>query len=1123
VACKANQHSNGAIHKCDWCANGYKSAVGNAKPAATITWITNEAVAKFTATGHTFENGDKLTIKDVVGMKEVNYVAPQVITGIDKKTATEVKTQLVAPKPVVGSLVTITGASGITELTETKNQLCYVSAATDTLVTCAGDGAIKGIDSSAFTGQWTSGGQITGRICEVNTKNTDSKSIENIVNDGGKAKITLATGHGFVDAEVLRITGVTGLEAINGASCTVEGKTATTISCTGLDITTLPGTYTAGAKNIFGDTVTSGGKVERDWFTCKTDGAVWNSNTGNPGTTPGTPDVAYKTYTSGGTATMIGKAGVAGLTKTFDRTKLGVEADGITSGNGQGQQMAATACEPEAACTAGTNWNVASITAMKVSGDEIEITATNVFTNGMHVKLTGFATKLTELNDKLCKVKSVSTSKFNCENLNCKAPANAPKTAAQPLGGLECSVTGADLSKTTLADLGVTFTTAGPVATAGVAHGGAEATHGLTWPAWTTTIGGQYVSEEVLVAGDDRTDYTEADSDGKKRWQSAGTSAKVRVCRACPVGKRNPKANQRYAATLNPASGPSTQCTEILHCPKNHYINDAHACVACPSNTFRPKSVAVPADSDWPKVNGFSVVHDNYKSDGDGTTNAWVGLPASLATAANFCKGQCAVNEHVVLLDGDNKINAVTGGVYACKKCAKGKNRVAGDPLVRAGVILDAGAELPKKNTYAAPFVTACSTIYCPDDTKVDGIGGCCACEPGKTNTAAVQRLSSTDWATKQDATTAAGTCVDTLCAKDEYNTGASPPTGDTAYSCKKCPVGETNPQGDNAADKDAGTCSTPACGIIHGIYHRYAPNADANTAGACVPCEYWQTSAQATAVTSGTADAACVDLTCPEDHYVADDKFHSCTACAAGFTAKSGSSRAFPTHCEIGYCAKGEFVNNDKKCETCPVGTTSRAGIPRTDSAKALSTDVCTNNDQDFVYAALCAQNQHVKDHKCVTCPDGQINDAGDDPNLNVDTFCDDKPAAALVKHSFCLANEYVKEHRCEKCPVGMLNKAGDDPHYFDTACTPEICHENHYVQCTGTVKGGDRACACQPCAKVTPKHADNEHTGLALTNNGPGHAKNADGSIAGSLDGIHLTNTAGDDCSLGETTQCV
>jgi hypothetical protein len=120
-------------------------------------------------------------------------------------------------------------------------------------------------------------------------------------------------------------------------------------------------------------------------------------------------------------------------------------------------------------------------------------------------------------------------------------------------------------------------------------------------------------------------------------------------------------------------------------------------------------------------------------------------------------------------------------------------------------------------------------------------------------------------------------------------------------------------------------------------------------------------------------------------------------------------------------------------------------------------------------------------------------------------------------------LANEYVKGHKCEKCPVGMLNKAGDDPHYFDTACTPEICHENHYVQCTGTVKGGDRACACQPCAKVVPKHEGNTHTGLALTNNGPGHAKSADGSIAGSLDGIHLTNTAGDDCSLGETTQCV
>jgi len=669
--------------------------------------------------------------------------------------------------------------------------------------------------------------------------------------------------------------------------------------------------------------------------------------------------------------------------------------------------------------------------------------------------------------------------------------------------------------------LGVTFTTAGPIATAGVAHGGDEAQFGLTWPAWTTAIGGQYVDEQVLVAGDDKADYSEADSDGKKRWQSAAASQKVRVCRACPVGKRNPNANQRYAATLDPAATAAAQCTEVLHCPKNHYIDASHACVACPSNTFRPAKVAAAGDSSWPVVNGFSVVHDNYKSDGDGTSNAWVGLPASLATAANFCKGECAVNEHVVLLDGDDKINAIKGGTYACQKCPKGKNRVAGDKLVRAGVVLPAGADLPVKATYAAPMVTACSTIYCPDDTFTDGIGGCCACEPGKTNTAAARHMTATDWKTKQDATQTKGDCVDTICAKDFYNTGASPPTGDTPYSCKKCPAGKTNPQGDNAADKDAGTCSTPACGIINGIYHRY-------DTGTCVPCEYWQTSVQATAVTAATADAVCVDLKCPEDHYVADDKWHQCKPCAAGFTAKAGSSRAFPTHCEIGYCKAGEFVNNDKNCEKCPVGTTSRAGIPRTDAAKALSTDVCTNTDQDFVYADLCKKDEHVKDHVCVKCPAGKTNDAGDDPNLNVDTFCDAVPAAALVKHSACGENERVEDHRCIKCPVGTTNQAGDDPHYFDTACTPEICHENHHVVCTGAKTDVKRQCTCKPCPKVPVTHEGNTHQGVDLTNNGPGpnakpNALLADGSIAGSLDGIHLTNTAGDDCSLNEDTYCV
>jgi hypothetical protein len=181
----------------------------------------------------------------------------------------------------------------------------------------------------------------------------------------------------------------------------------------------------------------------------------------------------------------------------------------------------------------------------------------------------------------------------------------------------------------------------------------------------------------------------------------------------------------------------------------------------------------------------------------------------------------------------------------------------------------------------------------------------------------------------------------------------------------------------------------------------------------------------------------------------------------------------------------------------------------------------VCTDSGKDdFHPLAKCAENFHVVNHACTACAGNKTNAAGDDPNTAVNTYCDDAPGAKLkLKTSACATNEHVVDHQCLACPVGTTNRAGDDPHYFDTACTAEICAENFRVKCTPptTVDGvtSVKSCTCVACE------------GVRVTNNQPNGGTTAltGANVAGdaAASGILLTNTAGDDCSKGVDTFCV
>jgi hypothetical protein len=191
-----------------------------------------------------------------------------------------------------------------------------------------------------------------------------------------------------------------------------------------------------------------------------------------------------------------------------------------------------------------------------------------------------------------------------------------------------------------------------------------------------------------------------------------------------------------------------------------------------------------------------------------------------------------------------------------------------------------------------------------------------------------------------------------------------------------------------------------------------------------------------------------------------------------------------------------------NKICRACPAGTTSAAGALRTSTVGIAA---CTDSGSDTA-VSTCLIHYHVASNVCVKCEAGKTNVAGDDPS-GPDTSCD-TPAADPPHATLCVANERVLNHACATCPVGTTNAAGDDPHYHDTECAATICAENYRVVCTDS----------------TGEIAPDATTGLMPATRTPTSctcvACNTPDNDGGRL---HLTNTAGDDCSLMATTTCV
>jgi hypothetical protein len=141
--------------------------------------------------------------------------------------------------------------------------------------------------------------------------------------------------------------------------------------------------------------------------------------------------------------------------------------------------------------------------------------------------------------------------------------------------------------------------------------------------------------------------------------------------------------------------------------------------------------------------------------------------------------------------------------------------------------------------------------------------------------------------------------------------------------------------------------------------------------------------------------------------------------------------------------CVRGaHFVFNDCKCQD---GTVPNSGLT-----------ACVNPND------ACRQNERVFQGRCIACPAGTSNIAGDD-RTGSNTVCDDV---------VCSTKEYADgTGLCKPCPSGEYNIAGDIAFNkgtgatITTSCCPASEYETAY-----TLSDGTRTCAA--CSGIQAKY---------------------------------------------------
>lgn len=320
----------------------------------------------------------------------------------------------------------------------------------------------------------------------------------------------------------------------------------------------------------------------------------------------------------------------------------------------------------------------------------------------------------------------------------------------------------------------------------------------------------------------------------------------------------------------------------------------------------------------------------------------------------------------------------------------------------------------------------------------------CVACSPGKSR-AAGDDASQTSTIANPDAPIVDGNpqitgirdtyCAAVSCAANEHV---------AAHTCETCPPGSVNP------------LSKP-------VYGCFSP--------------------MSTCTGTQTADTD-------------GDGSTDCAAVAAFVTHRIESNCPTSDGCSFSPGSAVDGADSEEECTRENTGVDT-PNVWRVDPAAALVGDDASGVDTSCD-AILCAADERVVDHVCVSCPAGTTNEAGDDSSLTVSdavgdceapdgsTACDihDGHKAACTTPGvwvtasqwetgtandvapvdgdgtacvwdvsldstcdpiLCAENEHVVGNACVSCGVTMENPAGDDASGADTTCA--TCAENHYV----------------------------------------------------------------------------
>jgi len=405
-------------------------------------------------------------------------------------------------------------------------------------------------------------------------------------------------------------------------------------------------------------------------------------------------------------------------------------------------------------------------------------------------------------------------------------------------------------------------------------------------------------------------------------------------------------------------------------------------------------------------------------------------------------------------------------------------------------------AELLKDNSAkvnAAGADETCTGVLCDKDHYVDWSTitdkKCTACPAGKSITYG-GAAGKGQTGKLGDASFKATVCHATVCAADYHvvkvdaTTGA--PNAGGVLRCRKCNSWETNAAGDALTGGDAKetTCNPSVCGNA---------NEYVKADHTCATCPAWEApnDAAKSRATVTTTAIKCKEIKCQKDEYVAVTgtcKSKDGNGARGGNDCGSDNQQPCNTKalCEASAAVPAYWTKTNAVCTACGAGKFRTAG----DSLSLAASTVCSvkaHDDAKHDLLPLCKKDEHVHDHKCVPCKTGHTNVAGDDPNRPTNTAC--TPFVTPKNRADCAKDQHVVNHKCVACPPGTTNQAGDDHGGHDTRCEAILCKANERVQ--------DHKCV--PCNPVTDK----------------------DKVTAGDHTAGHLTNTAGDDASKGNT-QC-